>query len=311
MHRPSVTIGITTYNRAHLVTHAIDSVLAQDYTPLEVVVVDDGSTDATLEVLRRYQHDPRVRVIALPKNGGIPVAKNAALDAITGEYGALLDSDDLLLPGAIDTCVRAFAQHGDAVSQVYGDCLDSVTGGVTGSGMPGAGLVTYERALCDGFRGEFWQLFRTRDLGALRFHPEALTSESLVWHAMFRKKPGYYLAVPLRRYVREGTDRISTARPTPRVAHGRMMAYHAYLEVFGEEVQRLCPRRYAELSGELAKWQARCHRRGAAMKTLIRMIRAGGVRAALPTAAVVLMPARLHDTAYRLKALIEGQRRTS
>jgi hypothetical protein len=90
-----------------------------------------------------------------------------------------------------------------------------------------------------------------------------------------------------------------------------MMAYHAYLEVFGEEVRRLCPRRYAELSGELAKWQARCHRRGAALKTLLRTIRAGGVRRAFPAAAVVLMPAALHETAYRLKAVVERQRRTA
>lgn len=299
--RPAVSIGITTYNRAHLVTRAIDSVLAQDYAPLRLVVVDDASTDDTAAVLARYASDPRVTIIALPINGGIPVAKNAALDALTGEYGALLDSDDALLPGAVGVCVRALEQRGEGVSQVFAHCLDSVSGGFTGYTPNGSGPVTYEDALADRIGGEHWNMFRLSDLASLRFHPEALTSETLVWHQMLRAKPAVHLGVPLRTYHKENTDRISVAEVSPRVAHGRMMAYRAYLDALGDDVRRVSPPRFAMLALELAKWEARCGHRVSAVRTLARAALAGRPPGFWRAAAVVGMPRALHGLAYRVK----------
>ncbi len=299
--RPAVSIGITTYNRAHLVSRAINSVLAQDYAPLSLVVVDDGSTDDTQAVLARYASDPRVTIVTRDVNGGIPVAKNTALDALTGVYGALLDSDDALLPDAVATCIRAFEQHGDAVSQVFGHCLDSVTGVFTGHTPSGGGLVTYADALHYRIGGEHWNLVRLSDLGTLRFHPEALTSESLVWHQMLRAKPAFHLGVPLRTYHKENIDRISVARATPHVAHGRMMAYRAYLEVFAADLLRVYPPRFARLSLALAKWQARCGHRLAAARTLLRAFVAGGASGFWRASAIVAMPRPLQELAYRVK----------
>ena len=299
--QPTVSIGITTYNRAHLVSRAIDSVLSQDYAPLRLVVVDDASTDDTPAVLARYVADPRVTLIRLPENGNIPVAKNAALDALTGDYGALLDSDDALLPGAVATCVAAFERLGDGVSQVFGHCVDSISGEFTGYTPNGSGPISYQDALSDRIGGEHWHLFRLSDLGALRFHPEALTSESLVWHQMLRVKPAMHLGVPLRTYHKENTDRISVATPNPRVSHGRMMAYRAYLDVFSADLLRVCPERFARLAIELAKWEARCGHRLRALRTLARAGAAGGAPGFWRAAAVVCMPRALQAWAYRLK----------
>jgi glycosyltransferase involved in cell wall biosynthesis len=86
-----VSINIPTYNRAHLIRHALDSVLRQTYPNIEVVVIDDGSTDATQGVVAEY--GDRVRYFHQP-NGGLGVARNAALERSTGDCIAFLDSDD-------------------------------------------------------------------------------------------------------------------------------------------------------------------------------------------------------------------------
>src|SRR6478672_2865863 len=83
--QPRVTIIIPTFNRAHLVPRAIDSVLRQTHSNVGVIVVDDGSTDNTVAVLGAYKSDTRVRVVELPQNRGANAAINAGLDELTDE----------------------------------------------------------------------------------------------------------------------------------------------------------------------------------------------------------------------------------
>jgi glycosyltransferase involved in cell wall biosynthesis len=90
-HEPRVSVNIPTYNRAHLLRHAITSVLRQGYPNLEIVVIDDGSTDATRAILDEY--GDRVRYFAQP-NAGLGAARNAAMARSTGDLIAFLDSDD-------------------------------------------------------------------------------------------------------------------------------------------------------------------------------------------------------------------------
>ena len=96
---PRVRVLIPTYNRAHCVPGAIDSALAQTFRDLEVIVVDDGSTDATESVVRQVAaRDRRVRYVGVA-HGGVAAARNAGTQAPGEfEYLALLDSDDIWLP---------------------------------------------------------------------------------------------------------------------------------------------------------------------------------------------------------------------
>jgi hypothetical protein len=87
------------FNREGLVDDAIRSVLEQDFVDLELLVVDDGSTDGTARVLEAWRNrDARVVIVRSPKNIGIPRALNLGLAHSRGKYVARLDSDDLLLP---------------------------------------------------------------------------------------------------------------------------------------------------------------------------------------------------------------------
>ncbi len=106
--RGRVSIVITTWNRAGLVGRAIDSALRQTYPDLEIIVVDDGSTDDTADVLARIAATARRPVRSLERaNGGCASARNAGAALATGRWLHFLDSDDELEPTAIETLVGA------------------------------------------------------------------------------------------------------------------------------------------------------------------------------------------------------------
>jgi glycosyltransferase involved in cell wall biosynthesis len=90
---PLVTILMLTYNRAHFLPAAIESVLGQTYTNWELVVIDDGSTDTTVELMKKYS-DARIRYIRHEQNAGLFVRRKKSLAYATGIYTAVLDSDD-------------------------------------------------------------------------------------------------------------------------------------------------------------------------------------------------------------------------
>jgi glycosyltransferase involved in cell wall biosynthesis len=97
MGQPLVSVVIATYNMGQYVGAAIESVLAQTYPNVELLVVDDGSTDNTREIVQRYLGDSRVRYLS-QKNAGQTVAKNAGIRASTGKYVGFCDADDQWMP---------------------------------------------------------------------------------------------------------------------------------------------------------------------------------------------------------------------
>ena len=110
-----VSVIIPTYNRAELVGDAVASVLAQTHADLELVVVDDGSTDATSDVLAGCG-DPRLRVLR-QENRGVSAARNAGAAASSGSMLALLDSDDVWLPEKLSLQLAYMEATGHEVSQ--------------------------------------------------------------------------------------------------------------------------------------------------------------------------------------------------
>jgi glycosyltransferase involved in cell wall biosynthesis len=197
-----VTAIVPVYNGAATIAEAIDSALAQSYRDLEVIVVNDGSTDATAEVLRRYEG--RIRVIDR-KNGGIAAARNTGVAASQSEYLAFLDCDDIWAPAMVERTVAALDDNRDCVL-AYTNCavIDSdghdLRSALVGAGvdhaptldemlsrlwpiMPSAVIMrrnTFDT--CGGFSEEFrsygfedvifW--LRVREQGAFHYLPECL-----------------------------------------------------------------------------------------------------------------------------------------
>jgi glycosyltransferase involved in cell wall biosynthesis len=112
---PSVSVIIPTYNRASFLPAAIESVLTQSFQNIEVIVVDDGSTDDTKTAVEQYKE--RIRYIHTD-HGGPSHARNVGMKAATGKYIAFLDSDDTYQPYKLETQVSFMEDHPD-VGMVY------------------------------------------------------------------------------------------------------------------------------------------------------------------------------------------------
>lgn len=108
MGNPLVSVIVPTYNCAAYLAEALDSILTQDYAPLEIICADDGSTDDTLQVLASY--GDRIRVVQQP-NRGPAAARNLAVRESRGEFLAFLDADDRWLPGQPSALMAYLLRH--------------------------------------------------------------------------------------------------------------------------------------------------------------------------------------------------------
>jgi len=109
---PLVSVVIPAYNAGRTLAQTLDSVLAQSYSNIEIIVVDDGSTDATAEVLQAYEK--RIRSIYQP-NKGLPSARNTGCMAARGEFIALMDADDLCRTERLAVQIEAMLRAPEAV----------------------------------------------------------------------------------------------------------------------------------------------------------------------------------------------------
>ena len=106
---PSVSVCMPCYNAAPYIMECIESVLAQSFTDFELIAVDDGSTDNTVDVIRKIA-DQRLRYFTLPHSNA-NVARNYALSQSKGKYVAFLDADDIWQPCHLADCLRTLQQH--------------------------------------------------------------------------------------------------------------------------------------------------------------------------------------------------------
>ena len=115
---PLVSIIIPTYNYGPFLADALKSCLEQTHPAVEVVVVDDGSTDDTRHVISPYQD----RIVYIyQENQGVSAARNKGLEIASGDFVAFLDADDYLTPDAVETWLNAFSDHNSV------DCAVTVT----------------------------------------------------------------------------------------------------------------------------------------------------------------------------------------
>jgi glycosyltransferase involved in cell wall biosynthesis len=251
-----ISVVMPTYNRADTLARAIDSVLAQTHTDWELVIIDDGSTDDTREVLARYE-DPRIRVVLHDRNKGVTAGENTGFDSMRGDWFTMLGSDDEMLPEALETLVATAAETG--ATAVTCNCLDSQTGEFSGHGWQEDGW----RGAGDAAQvsGEHWGLTKTSLLGDTRFDERIPGYEGVLWTKItHRAGRRYYLHKALRVYHTEGDDRLS--------AHSAKRSLAARLSVDAALAE---DSEYLELLRELnPKKSARLRRRGLWARFLLR-----------------------------------------
>lgn len=122
-----VSVIIPVYNREKYIEECVSSVLEQHYHSLEIIIVDDGSTDRTVELCKRLsEKDDRIRLFAV-EHIGVSAARNKGIDEAQGEYLFFIDSDDVIHPALLGSLVAAIKENEVSISAVKGkDILNSV-----------------------------------------------------------------------------------------------------------------------------------------------------------------------------------------
>jgi glycosyltransferase involved in cell wall biosynthesis len=132
---PLVSVVMPSYNRSATLPAAIESVLSQTYDNIELLVVDDGSTDDSVEIVSRLAATQRrVRLLRHDTNRGAQAARNTGIRAALGEWVAFLDSDDRYLPDSVERRLETVLRDGR--SAVHGECLAHSSEGERLFGIP-------------------------------------------------------------------------------------------------------------------------------------------------------------------------------
>jgi glycosyltransferase involved in cell wall biosynthesis len=109
MNKPFFSVLVATYNRAHLIRRALDSIWQQSFADFEVLVIDDASTDATREIVTAIS-EPRLRYLRMDENGGAGQARNFGIAQAQGEFVAFVDDDDTIDPAFLAEIYAAIAK---------------------------------------------------------------------------------------------------------------------------------------------------------------------------------------------------------
>lgn len=179
----SISLVIPAYNRASLIGATLDSALNQTRPFLEIIVVDDGSTDNIREVLDRYGE--RIRRLHVP-NGGVQRARNLGVAAAAGQYVALCDSDDLLEPAYVETMHSWLAVH-EACDSIYSNFVTFDEDGVIADKFAGAPLDFFDGAARS---GQFYHTIPDLYARTLQYQP-LFSSGNLIRRALYERLGGY------------------------------------------------------------------------------------------------------------------------
>jgi glycosyltransferase involved in cell wall biosynthesis len=236
----TVSTIIAAYNAERTIAAAIDSVLSQGYEKNEVVVVDDGSTDSTTSVLRRY--GDRIKVVT-QTNRGAAAARNAGVAHSMGAYIAFLDSDDLWMPEKLSTMVSALVRTPGA-SLAFSEYINFTETGVqcgasslghapsmqelmevwpilTSTWVIPRRMIERIGGFCEAFKGgqgfeDSWMLLLLRELGDFEYVPARLTLYRVDTSSESADKYGHalstFIKLARKRYGKQGKTLVRNAK---------------------------------------------------------------------------------------------------
>ncbi len=234
--RTLLSLVVATYNRRELVVEAVDRAAGEIAgRPAEIIVVDDASTDGTFErLLERYGNNPQVHCLANQGNLGPGMARNRGLDLASGQYFLPLDSDHLLLPGAIETVLAAIDLAGDDAALLLFPCLEYPARRRMDS-LDGDRDVTWTDLLYGQVSGELIPAARTGHLrsSGLRYPDLRSGGEGVLWIRTLLSGRGRFIDSPILFYRTDSPGRICTVR--------HQLAHAAECAAIGEALLELFP----------------------------------------------------------------------
>lgn len=278
-----ISILMCTYNRAYCLKEAIDSILGQTYKDFELIIMDDGSTDETEEVITSYK-DSRIKYFKMEQNSYYCHAANCGLAKCSGDYVAFMNSDDAWLPDKLQKQVEFMEQHSE-----YGACFTTV------SLMDEEGHDVTDQypdvieAFDTRFDSQKEYLYAFLESGNVLCHPSALIRKNILdqvggfnlmysqvadldlWVRIITVAPIYVLQERLIRFrwKTAKNDQISsmTTANTIRTFNEQVMVIRdmiermsdeQFIEFFGEKFKNKCSKSHLEIEYEKAFFLAEC-----------------------------------------------------
>jgi glycosyltransferase involved in cell wall biosynthesis len=296
---PKVSVIVPVYNQAPFIRETVDSVLAQDYGSIELLLSDDGSTDGTSDILQAYaaEHPDRVRVVTSERNTGIAGAFNRALDAHTGQYIAWLGGDDVMLPGKLSRQVTLLEARRDVIGCCHdADVFDSASGRSYGRFTE---VYNGRRGVRDGgvellldptyLMLPSTMMVRSAAVGSLRFDPRVQVSNDWLFDIqLFRDGRVAGLDDILARYRRH--ERNATSRGAHSLdALEDALVVLALAEARYPELDRLIRRRRVAAMFVEARVRMRSGDRSAGLRYIRSAIGTGGLVSAVRVGANLAM----------------------
>ena len=198
---PTLSVILPIYNQEKYLAKCLDSLIDQKYDDLEMICVDDGSTDSTPAILEEYaKKDPRIRIVTKP-NGGVASARNAGLDASRGRYITFVDPDDYVHPDIYVKTVQYMQDYDLVQFNAYNDNPD----GMVSWDLPGEGPTALTYEVNAELRPSVWNKIFSAEVireHGLRF-PDGLNNEDCMFSHAYRSllKEGYFVNDRLYYYV--------------------------------------------------------------------------------------------------------------
>ena len=202
MHEPLVSIITPTFNSEAFISETIESVQSQTHSNWEHIIVDDGSTDGTIHLLKAYgEKDNRIRVFLMERNSGAAFCRNYATEKAKGDYIAFLDSDDLWEPKKLELQLNFMLERDCGISYTNYLKIDE-EGEKLGIRIIAKPALTYKEQLYNNYVGNLTGMYSVKKLGKIIAPNIRKRQDWAVWLEAIKReeKPGKGLNLDLAYY---------------------------------------------------------------------------------------------------------------
>lgn len=246
-----ISIIMPTYNRAHIIERAIKSILKQKYNNWELIIIDDGSSDNTSEIVNKYLNCEKIKYISYPNNRGVNYARNIGIEKSTGEIITFLDSDDEFFDYTLEKAKSYIDKYNDF--DIYFFATQ------TQNGIKKCMIKDYKispsfEEILSGIKikGEFLGFVKKQVFNKYKFIEELNGFEGLAWYRILKEYRAVYIDEVLRIYWQ---DTESITRPK-KLTESKLLnlkkGLELKLELFGEELKKYNLRGYEGYTMTLA-----------------------------------------------------------
>lgn len=255
MNNPLISITIATYNRSQMLDRAIKSILIQNYSNFEIIIVDDGSKDNTEEIVKSF-NDPRIIYCKHTYNKGVLAAKNTGFKMARGKYICKLDDDDELVDCAFELLINKFKDLKDKNVKILAfDIINVESKNISGNGLTKEGFIPYNAHLCNIIKGDFWFVSESSTLLNNKFDEKLWGNERQLWLKLNKNFGIYYIPMVLYRAYRNHDGRISYIKNNLDKVDKLILTKKNFLKIYGPEIKNSCQKYYSQCLIDLAHYQ--------------------------------------------------------